>query len=307
MLVARRLLSFICGVVFLTCAATAAEDRKSIYLFGVRAGMAGFSAPPGFYASSFTYFYSGDESSKGLRLDANAVLDVISLLWVAEEKPMGGRFGFGLYAPVGYQRVTADVSASGMRIGPWTSVTNEARAFGDPLALAFIGWQVGAFHVKLSGMVNIPVGDYSRTRIANIGLNRWAGDITASVTWLDPTSRFEISLSPGVTFNGVNPATNYKTGTEFHVEGAAMYHFTPSFSFGVAGYHYQQISADSGRGAVFGPLKGRVSAVGPNLSYNFKAGKTPVYASFRWLREFNAQNRLQGNASFLTLTVPLVN
>lgn len=305
MLVARRSLGFICSLYLLVSAAVAAEDRKSIYLFGVRAGMAGFSAPPGFYASSFTYFYSGDESSKGLRLDATAVLDVLSLLWVAEDKVMGGRFGFGLYAPVGYQRVTADISASGMRAGPWNRVTNEARSFGDPLALAFIGWHTGPFHIKLSGMVNVPVGDYSKNRIANIGLNRWAGDITASVTWLDPSSKFEISVSPGFTFNGENPATNYKTGTEFHVEAAFMYHVTPFLSFGLAGYHYQQVSADTGRGAVFGALKGRVSAVGPNLSYNFQAGKTPIYASFRWLREFNAQNRLQGNASFLTLTIPL--
>jgi len=305
MLGAGRSLVFMCGVFFLVGAAVAAEDRKSIYLFGVRAGMAGFSAPPGFYASSFTYYYSGDESSKGLKLDATALLDVLSLLWVAEDKVLGGRFGVGLYAPVGFQRVTANVSASGMRAGPWNSLTNEARAFGDPLALAFIGWQAGAFHIKLSGMVNVPVGDYSKNRIANIGLNRWAGDITASVTWLDPTSKFEISVSPGFTFNGENPATNYKTGAEFHVEAAAMYHVTPAFSFGLAGYHYQQVSADTGRGAVFGALKGQVSALGPNLSYNFKAGKTPIYASFRWLREFNAKNRLQGNTSFLTLTIPL--
>lgn len=86
-----------------------------------------------------------------------------------------------------------------------------------------------------------------------------------------------------------------------------MLHMTPALSLGIAGYHYQQISADTGSGAVFGPLKGQVSAIGPNVSYNFKAGATPVYASFRWLREFNARNRLQGNVGFLTLTVPFVN
>lgn len=293
------------SICLLAGAALAAEDRKSVYLFGVRAGMAGFSAPPGFYASSFTYFYSGDERSKGLKLDATAVLDVVSLLYVAEEKILGGRFGFGVYAPMGIQRVTAAVSASGLRAGPWNSVTNEARALGDPLALAFIGWQTGNFHIKLSGMVNVPVGDYTKTRIANIGLNRWAGDVTASVTWFDPSSKVEVSVSPGFTFNGENPATNYKTGTEFHVEAAVMLHVTPSFSAGLAGFHYQQITGDSGRGAVFGPLKGQVSAIGPNLSYNFQVGKTPIYASARWLQEFNARNRLQGSVGFLTLLMPL--
>lgn len=307
MLWAGRSIVFIAISFVLSSVSIAAEDRKSVYIFGVRAGMAGFTPPPGFYASSFTYFYSGEERSKGLKLDATAVLDVVSLLWVSEEKLMGGRFGFGVYAPLGYQRVAADISASGLRAGPWNSVRNEARAFGDPLALAFIGWQAGSFHMKLSAMLNVPVGDYSSKRIANIGLNRWAGDVTASVTWLDPSSRFEFSISPGFTFNGENPATNYKTGTEFHVESALMLHMTPALSLGIAGYHYQQISADTGSGAVFGPLKGQVSAIGPNVSYNFKAGATPVYASFRWLREFSARNRLQGNVGFLTLTVPFVN
>lgn len=269
--------------------------------------MAGYSAPPGFYASSFTYFYTGDELSKGLRLDATAVLDVVSLLWVAQEKVLGGQFGFGLYAPLGYQRVKVSVSASGTRAGPWNSLTNEARALGDPLPLAFIGWQTGNYHIKLAGMVNVPIGDYSRTRIANIGLNRWAGDVTASVTWIDPSSKIEVSVSPGFTFNGENPATNYKTGTEFHVEAAVMLHVSQAFSAGLAGFHYQQVTGDSGRGAVFGPLKGQVSAIGPNVSYNFQVGKTPVFASARWMQEFNARNRLQGSVGFLTLTMPFVN
>lgn len=289
----------------LACSASAAEDRKSVYLFGVRASMAGYTPPPGFYASSFTFLYSGRESNDTLRLKANAALEVLSLLWVSDTKVLGGAFGFGLYAPMGYQRVTAGVNPSGTRPGVWNFVSNDTKAIGDPLPLAFIAWQSGQFHYKLSGMVNVPIGDYSKTRIANIGLNRWAGDITGSVTWLDPASKLEISLSPGVTFNGVNHATNYRTGTEFHVEAAVMYHASASFSAGLAGYHYKQLTGDSGVGATQGALKGQVSAIGPNLTYNFQVGQRPVYASARWMREFNAKNRLQGDVGYLTLTVPL--
>ncbi len=267
--------------------------------------MAGYNPPSGFYASSFTFLYSGRQNGDSLRLKATAALDVLSLLWVSDATVLGGTFGLGLYAPMGYQRVTASINPSGTLPGVWTVLSNDAKAIGDPLPLAFIAWQSGQFHYKLSGMVNVPIGDYSKTRIANIGINRWAGDITGSVTWLDPASKFEISVSPGITFNGENRATRYKTGTEFHVEAAAMYHVSAAFSAGLAGYHYQQLTGDSGIGAVQGALKGRVSAIGPNVTYNFQIGQRPVYASARWMKEFNAKNRLQGDVAYLTLTVPL--
>ena len=84
-----------------------------------------------------------------------------------------------------------------------------------------------------------------------------------------------------------------------------MYHVSASFSAGLSGYHYQQLTGDSGLGAVQGSLKGQVSAIGPSLTYNFQIGQRPVYASARWMREFNAKNRLQGDVGFLTFTVPL--
>jgi hypothetical protein len=139
----------------------------------------------------------------------------------------------------------------------------------------------------------------------NLGFNRWAADLTAAVTWLDPKTGFEVSVAPGFTFNGENPDTNYRTGTEFHLEAAVMQHFSEAFAIGVAGYHYKQVTADSGRGALLGSFKGEVSAIGPNVTYNFEVGGVPVFTSVRWLTEFGAKNRLEGDTGFLTVTVPI--
>ena len=283
--------------------ASAAEDQKSIYLFGVRASMAGFTPPPGFYASSFTYLYKGDTANAAMSVKANAVLDVVSLLWVSPDKLMGGTFGLGFYAPFGRQNVAVGINPppGGARV----RVSDNTFSVGDPLALAFIGWQAGNFHWKLTAMANVPLGRHSRRELANIGFNRWAADLTGSVTWIDPASKLEISVSPGVMFHGENPDSRYRTGTEFHIEASVMHHVSQAFSFGLAGYHLRQLSGDRGAGAVFGPFKGEVSAIGPNLAYNFSVGGRPVYASLRWLHEFAAKNRLKGDAAFLTFTVPL--
>lgn len=52
------------------------------------------------------------------------------------------------------------------------------------------------------------------------------------------------------------------------------------------GYHYQQLSGDSGSGATLGDFKGRVTAIGPGLSGSFQAGPVPVTVSLRYFREF---------------------
>jgi hypothetical protein len=316
----------------------AAEQAKSVYLLGVTASMAGVTPPPGTYVSSFTYLYSGEatgatalsrilpqtgtvfpsaatlEVNADVAVKANVGLDVFSMLWVAPQPVLGGNFGVGVLLPVGYQEVDVDLTARSALTFPNGTVLQRNRSFGvsdrtfavgDPLATAFIGWNAGNWHWKLTGLVNVPVGAYDRSNLVNMGFNRWAADLTGSATWLDPGSGFEVSLAAGFTFNGENPDTDYKAGTELHLEGAVMKHFSKDLAFGVAAYHYQQVTGDSGAGAVLGAFKGEVSAIGPNLTYNFQVGSVPVLTSVRWLHEFNAKNRLEGDAGFVTLTIPL--
>ncbi len=316
----------------------AAEEGKSVYLLGAAASMAGMTPPPGFYFSSLSYYYDGKATGSAavsrtlgqvgstfpsvgvlqreadLKVRARVGINVFSFLYVVPETVAGGHVGFGVLAPTGYQNVDVNLNARSsltlpngtiLQTGRTLKTSDETLAFGDPLAVAFIGWNSGFFHWKLSGMVNIPVGSYAKADLVNMGFNRWAADVTGAMTYLNTTNGLELSLAPGITFNGENPDTRYKTGTEFHVEGAAMKHFSKSFALGVTGYHYRQITGDSGAGAVLGSFKGRVSAIGPNLTYNFQIGKVPVLTSFRFLHEFDAKNRLAGNAAIFTLTVPL--
>jgi hypothetical protein len=73
----------------------------------------------------------------------------------------------------------------------------------------------------------------------------------------------------------------------------------------VNGYHYQQLSGDSGKGATLGDFEGRVTAVGPTVSANFQLGQVPVAMSLRYFHEFNVKNRLEGDSGWLTISIPL--
>jgi hypothetical protein len=142
-------------------------------------------------------------------------------------------------------------------------------------------------------------------RISNLGFNRWALDITPAVTWFDAKSGAEISAAAGFTYNCENPDSDYKTGTEFHVEFALMQHFSKQFAAGLVGYHFQQVTGDSGAGAALGSFEGRVTALGPDISYTLICGKIPVSTELKFFHEFDVENRAEGNAGMFMVSMPL--
>src|SRR5262249_15715889 len=122
---------------------------------------------------------------------------------------------------------------------------------------------------------------------------------------LDQVTGHELSGAVGMTFNGTNPVTDYRTGTEFHAEFAAVQHFSKQLDAGLIGYAYDQVSGDSGSGAKPGPFKGRVAALGGTLGYAFMAGQTPIATRVKVYREFDVANRLEGTTAFFTVTIPI--
>ena len=110
----------------------------------------------------------------------------------------------------------------------------------------------------------------------------------------------------GVTFNGKNRFTDYKTGTEFHIEASVERQLSNALSIGIQAYHFEQISGDSGGGALLGPFEGRVSAVGLTASYGFSAAGRPMTLRGRLFKEFGAKNRLaEGSSMMVDLAIPL--
>lgn len=326
-LIAFTLISAFAGNV-----AMAAEDAAGIYLLGSKTAMSGVVPPPGTYVTDINYLYSGDAggtAARGIALrrtgallnveanvevDAFAYLNAPVVLWVAPEKFFGGNVGFGLMVPVGNKQVDVTVDAFvDLTLPNGTVIAANRRQefddsstrFGDPLLNAVIGWQEGNWHWNVGALLNVPIGPWDLESISNIAFNRWALDTTAAVTWLDMSRGHEVSVAAGFTFNGENPDTDYKTGTEFHVEWALIQHFSKTFTAGIAGYHYIQVTGDSGSGARLGGFEGRVNAIGPVMTYTSMHGETLITTQLEWMHEFGAVNRTEGDMGMLTVSLPL--
>jgi hypothetical protein len=236
-------------------------------------------------------------------LDADVFLAVASVLHVSELEFLGGRLAFGAVVPVVSQDISADLELNfdGEVIGG--AEDDEATAFGDPLLTAILGWSDNNLHTTLNMLLNIPVGDYDEGSLTNASFNRWGLDTTVAFTYLNPDTGNELTVAPGITINGKNRDTDYRSGDEFHLEIAAMKHLSEKYAIGIIGYHYEQIDDDSGSAP--DDYQGRVSAIGPAANFNFKLGDTPVYGKAKYLHESNVENRMEGDAAFLQFSIAL--
>ncbi|NNU69747.1 transporter [Rhizobium sp. WYCCWR 11152] len=309
-----RRLTMIAAVALLPNLAFAAERGAGFYLLGSKGPAAGILPPPGVFFQNDIWIYNGNlgggkQLPTGGRIavgvEGKAVLAAPTVLWVLPEEVLGGRLGFGATVPFGWMETDADLTLAGPRGGTASgSITDTIFTIGDPVVSGTLGWDAGNFHWTTGVLVNVPIGDYQDGEISNLAFHHWGADISAAVTWLDPTIGLDLSAAVGMTFNAENPATDYRTGNEFHVEWAAVQHFNEQFDAGLIGYYYDQVSGDSGAGAS-GDFKGRVAAIGATIGWTFKAGEVPISTRIKYFHEFAAENRAEGDAVYLTISMPL--
>jgi len=292
----------------------AAEGGAGFYLLGSKGPAAAIMPPPGLFFQNDLYIYSGQlgadvELPTGGRLavgvDGKAAIEMPTALWVLPEQMFGGHVGVSATLPFGWKDTSASLTLAGPRGGMATgSIEDDVFTLGDPVVGAMIGWQAGSFYWQTGFVVNVPIGDYQDGDISNIAFNHWGTDVYVAATWLNPGIGLDISGVVGVTFNAENPATDYRTGDEFHFEWAVVQHFNEQFDAGLIGYHYDQLTGDSGTGAS-GPFRGRATAIGGTVGWNFQAGNVPVSTRLKYFHEFDVKNRAEGDALFLTLSMPI--
>jgi hypothetical protein len=297
--------------------ALAGEGGASFYLLGSGGPEAAILPPvQGVFFDNTYYRYSGDAQADkqfvvggnlvaGLNATINA--DFVTLEWVPSTDFLGGTVGLGAALPVGRPDVNVSVVLTGPRGRPVSiSARDAATIVADPVFTADESWSLGGgWHTSVTATVNVPIGEYREGQLANLSFHRWIVDTSGALTWHDEKSGWDVSAKAGFTFNGTNHYDDYKSGTDFHIEGSVEKAFSKSFSAGLQIYHLSQITGDSGAGATLGPNKGRVTGVGPTVAFNFSVGKTPVTLRMRYFEEFGIKRRLNGSAFFLSIDLPL--
>ncbi len=144
------------------------------------------------------------------------------------------------------------------------------------------------------GTGDIPVGDYDKTRLAKLGLGHGALDGGLGYTYLDSASGHEFSAVVGVTYNFINPSTQYQNGLDAHLDWGASQFLTKQIQVGLVGYLYQEVGCDSGSGDRVGCFQSRVVGVGPQVGFIFPVGHMQGYLNLKGYGEFDAASRPSG-------------
>ncbi len=278
----------------------ATELGASYYFPGISATFAPGIAPhPGVVGVEQMLFQSGkaDAVVQGGRIQSNVKADVFFNVvgvtnTVAKSSLGGNTFQWGVFVPVGSVAINSTISTN---FGSH-SLSDSTTSLGDSTLLGSLYWKKGDIHYKVTESVFVPTGGYTMHNLSNVGRNYWGFDTTFTMTYLDMKSGVEVSLAPGIMFNTKNEATDYQSGTEFHVEFAINKHyFKEHYAIGLQGYYYRQISADSGSGARLGSFNGQAFGIGPAILWTPPAGKGRVSVVAKWLFDLNHENRLHGN------------
>lgn len=292
----------------------AEEGGSGHYLPGAMASFIdAFPGQPGALATMgyFTYYGGGASGDRTLPwnglltagIDATVFSGTIAAIYQVPGEVLGGGFAFGGTLPYVWMEVEGSAQAilPGGGLGPPISSRDYANGVGDIALIPFmLGWTNLVKDLKLDTRLTIytPTGEYQQGELANVGKNYWTFEPGIMANWVSSKIGTEITLYTGVDFNTENPATDYTSGTSLHFDLTVAQHL-PAFGgmigVGANGFYYQQITGDSGSGAVLGDFEGYTMGVGPVISYIRQVGETELLAELKWLPELNVDNRMQGD------------
>jgi hypothetical protein len=264
-------------------AARADQGGLSFWLPGVFGSLAAVPGVPGW---GFTTIYLHlEESATGGKnfvqgtsivagLDAHSNVVAYGPTYVFAAPVLGGQASVSLFNAAG--RVDAGISAT--LTGPMGnaisgSKTDDRTTFADVFWQGALKWNQGVNNTMVYATGNIPSGTYDPTRLANLSFGWVAVDGGAGYTYFDQKTGHEFSIVGGLTYNLMNSDTRYQNGIDSHIDWAASQFLSKTFFAGVAGYYFQQLTADSGPGAKLGPFKSRVLGIGPQVGFIFPVGQ----------------------------------
>jgi hypothetical protein len=303
------------GLVICASFGNAAADEAGVS-FWLPGQYAAFAAEPGTPGLSFeAAFYHATASAQrnatfardgrvqaGVKSPSDFVM--LTPTYTFDTKILGGQPALGMTALVGRNVTSVAVTLTGPEGNTLSgSRSDRVVGFGDLYPNATLKWNKGVHNFMVYGTAGIPVGAYNTDRLAALGLGHWSVDGGGGYTYYNEKAGVEFSAVAGLTYNFINPYTQYRSGNDFHLDLSFSPYVSDRMHIGAVGYLYNQISADSGLGATLGDFKSRVAGVGPQIGFFLPMGDREGYLNFRAYYEFAAEHRLDGWNMFVTFSI----
>ncbi|WP_294638119.1 transporter [uncultured Aquabacterium sp.] len=265
-----------------------------------------------------------------LHADARAALNRIT--YISTERLLGGNLGFTVMIPLVQRK--ADLSVSNFTLHPALAGSagaitanvsaaanaqdSKATGLGDIELSPVIHWEIGDHQsASFAPTIVVPTGDYEATRRANPGYGNFF-TFRPSFQYAFIGDGWDLAGRAVLSFNTRNKDNGYFSGHMFNFDWQAMAFVSEDVRVGLQGYFVRQLSADTqklggfstarqaelgGYKAMVDGNKASVNAAGPAVAWIRNGGEFMLEGKL--MREFNARNRTEGQAFWLTLSKPL--
>ncbi len=253
--------------------------------------------PPGLYLRDYNLVYFADDvkDSKGHSapgdFNLTAYINAIRPVWITDWKLLGGSYGMDILVPFVYQDI---------KVGPPTlkdSSFNLGDIFIEPVTFS---WHFADGDLSIGYGVWAPTGEFDKTALVNPGKGYWSHMMTLGGTInLSDDKTWALSVLNRYEIHTENTDLHMTPGHDFTSEFALSKSLTKAIDVGVIGYYQQQLTTDTGAGAVSKDHY-HVFAAGPEV--NLFCSKLGMFVSARYAREFAAEGRPEGNTVCVTLT-----
>lgn len=303
--------------------ALATENGGTAPALGYQSTLSGIIPPPGFYyrddlvfgSSGNTNDASGHEAKLSTPLgavptsfSAQQLVNLSNFIYVPSWTFFGARYEASLIVP---QYITTQSELSSVPIG-FDANTRHAGLGDINVTPAVLGWDIPDWDLHIAAFpatIFIPTGAYSRNDLAGNTLSRHYLTIqpSAAVTYLNQGGQ-EVSAQLFYDFNFKNPATDYKSGQEFHVDYALAQHLSQQLAVGIGGFYYTQTTGDTINGTEVNSSPastipvgtgtgnfGQTFAIGPLVNYNLTER---LLLEFNYDHEVYADNRPQADVLY---------
>jgi hypothetical protein len=283
--------------------ANSTQAQPSVHYVPGSEGIKGASLPPpGFWLRDYNYFYFSDSrndpsGNKIDALDANAFIyaNIPRLLWITETKVLGGYLGMDALIPLAYTDLN-------IKAGPNTLINNNTFGIGDLFVEGTWSSHLKQFDLALAYGVWAPTGEPSdqplQAPTTMAGQGYWTHMLTAGATWyIDSDRKWALSALNRYEFSMEKEQSEQIPGQAYTLEWGLSREVSQGIDVGAVGYYQQQVNPSSGSAW---SDRTRVAGVGPEISAFFP--KCMLGVSLRYVYEFMAQNRFQGNTFTLTVT-----
>ena len=221
-------------------------------------------------------------------------------------------FAGTIYGPGGVAEGSQGLVAAGVNSAVSGKLDGSETGIADLEVSPVMHWEIGDHQsVTFAPTIVMPLGDFKANQRVNTGFGDYY-TFRPSVQYAFIGDGWDLGGRAVMSFNTRNKDTGYRTGNVFNFDWQAMTFVSEDIRLGIQGYFVRQLQVDTSNSAdasVQASLKAQdgskasVNAIGPAVAWLKNGGEMLIEAKF--IKEFGAKNRTEGQAFWLTVSKPL--